>query len=193
MTSKNYANQIRIIGGVLRGRRLPVANIPGLRPTGNRMRETLFNWLQPNIVGAKCLDLFAGSGALGFEAISRGASKVVMLDNALAATLQLQRNQQLLNLPQVAILQTDTIAWLQHVENNVDGFDVIFIDPPFGSEIDLKVCNLLLDGGWIKSNTFVYLERAYKTSMTSCLPKQLVVLKERHMGQVWCGLLKQYV
>ena len=97
------SNQIRIIGGQHRGRKLDFADLPGLRPTGDRMRETLFNWLQPVMAGARCLDLFAGSGALGLEAASRGAGRVVLLDRAHRVVDQLHENVRLLRLDDVEV------------------------------------------------------------------------------------------
>ncbi len=110
MVKKNSRNQVRIIGGVHRGRKLRFPDLPGLRPSGDRVRETLFNWLQPVIQNARCLDLFAGSGALGLEAASRGAREVVMLDLAPQVVRQLEAHQALLGLAQVKIIQGGCLA-----------------------------------------------------------------------------------
>ncbi|WP_434213285.1 16S rRNA (guanine(966)-N(2))-methyltransferase RsmD [[Pseudomonas] boreopolis] len=126
------AGQIRIIGGRWRNTRLQVPNLPGLRPTGERVRETLFNWLMPKIAGARVLDLFAGSGALGLEAVSRGAASAVLVerDPGLAAQLR----QQVARLDagaQVQVVQADALAWLR--QPGQGGFDVAFVDPPFAA------------------------------------------------------------
>ena len=103
------SNQIRIIGGRHRGRKLRFPDLPGLRPSGDRSRETLFNWLQPVIAGARCLDLFAGSGALGFEAVSRGAASVVMVDRARKVVQQLSENARLLGEKRIEVIQADAV------------------------------------------------------------------------------------
>jgi 16S rRNA (guanine966-N2)-methyltransferase len=122
--------KVRIIGGRWRGTRLDVADAPGLRPTSDRVRETLFNWLQPILPGARVLDLFAGSGALGFEALSRGARSAVLVerDAKLVATLRaiaarLQGGEA------AAVVQADAMAWLHQQPDNE--FDLAFVDPPF--------------------------------------------------------------
>lgn len=122
---------VRIIGGHLRGSKLPVADRPGLRPTSDRVRETLFNWLQPRLPGARVLDLFAGTGALGFEAASRGAASVVLVerDPGLAASLREQAAR--LKVANLQVEAADARAWLAAAPG--DGFDLVFLDPPFAS------------------------------------------------------------
>jgi 16S rRNA (guanine966-N2)-methyltransferase len=121
--------KIRIIGGEYRGRRIPVAAHPGLRPTPDRVRETLFNWLGQRLEGLACLDLFAGSGALGFEAASRGAARVVMVEQDRAVFLSLQETKAVLGAAQVELVQDDALDYLQRA---TERFDVVFLDPPFG-------------------------------------------------------------
>jgi len=121
--------RVRIIGGEYRSRLLRVASRPGLRPTPDRVRETLFNWLGQDLAGRECLDLFAGSGALGFEAASRGAARVVMVENDREALQTLQTNRAALGAPQAEIIGRDALEYLAHAE---DRFDVVFLDPPFG-------------------------------------------------------------
>jgi 16S rRNA (guanine966-N2)-methyltransferase len=181
-------NQVRIIGGLHRGRRLPFANLPGLRPTGDRMRETLFNWLQPRILGARCLDLFAGSGALGLEAASRGADQVVMLDLAPQVVWQLRENVRLLHLPQVEVLQADALQWLRH---RGGCFDILFLDPPFGTDLAQEACRLLLHYGWLSDGALLYLEVDRKVGPPP-FPPGISLIKEQCMGQVWCGLARYY-
>jgi len=119
---------LRIVGGKFRSRRLRVAARPGLRPTPDRVRETLFNWLGQQLDGLDCLDLFAGSGALGFESASRGAARVVMVERDRAALAELQRSRAALNANEVEIVSADAFAWLKRSR---DRFDLVFLDPPF--------------------------------------------------------------
>jgi len=122
---------VRIIGGHWRGTKLPVADVAGLRPTSDRVRETLFNWLQPILPGARVLDLFAGSGALGLEAVSRGAREAVLVerDPALAASLR-QVAARLPDGDRVHVVCADALAWLREAPG---GFDLAFVDPPFAA------------------------------------------------------------
>ena len=120
---------MRIIAGQYRGRRIPVPALTGLRPTPDRVRETLFNWLGQWLEGVSCLDLFAGSGALGFEAASRGAAAVVMVEHARAAYNALEKTRQMLGASQVELLFEDAHAYL---ERSTREFHVVFLDPPFG-------------------------------------------------------------
>ncbi len=122
------AGKIRIIGGEFRGRRIPVADLPGLRPTPDRVRETLFNWLGQRLDGRSCLDLFAGSGALGFEAASRGAARVVMVENSRAAFTALERMAKALG-AKIDLVFSDAFEYLARPAQR---FDVVFLDPPFG-------------------------------------------------------------
>jgi 16S rRNA (guanine966-N2)-methyltransferase len=123
------AGKIRIIAGEYRGRRLQVIDRPGLRPTPDRVRETLFNWLGQRLDGLACLDLFAGSGALGFEAASRGAARVVMVENDRAVFESLKKSLAVIAAPQVELAFADAFDFLR---TGTDGFDVVFLDPPFG-------------------------------------------------------------
>jgi 16S rRNA (guanine966-N2)-methyltransferase len=121
--------KIRIIAGDYRGRRLEVVDRPGLRPTPDRVRETLFNWLGQRLDGLACLDLFAGSGALGFEAASRGAARVVMVENDRAGFESLKKSLAIIGAKQVELVFGDAFDFLKRSQ---DGFDVVFLDPPFG-------------------------------------------------------------
>jgi len=120
---------VRIIAGRHRGRRLAVPDLPGLRPTPDRVRETLFNWLGQRLDGRSCLDLFAGSGALGFEAASRGAKRVVMVEHAPAAFAALQRSRPLFPEEDIELVRGDATDYLARSDER---FDVVFLDPPFG-------------------------------------------------------------
>ena len=132
--------KVRIIAGQWRGRKLDVLDSPGLRPTPDRLRETLFNWLQQEIGAARCLDLFAGSGALGFEALSRGASEVVMVESNPALVERLNDSAESLNSEHHVIQRADAMSWLKQAKR---GFDIIFLDPPFGQNLIESCCNLI--------------------------------------------------
>jgi 16S rRNA (guanine966-N2)-methyltransferase len=146
--------KIRIIGGFWRGRKLLVPDVIGLRPTPDRLRETLFNWLMPYINDAACLDLFAGSGALGFEAISRGAQSSVLIEenNLVAQHLQ----QQLQNFPSAPIKVIHQDAFL-FLKQSPTPFDIIFLDPPFYKNL-LNPAIELLQKGWLAPRALIYIE-----------------------------------
>jgi 16S rRNA (guanine966-N2)-methyltransferase len=148
------ANRVRIIGGQYRRRLLDFPGSAGLRPTPDRVRETLFNWLGQDLAGWACLDLFAGSGALGFEAASRGAGRVVMIERDRAALAALEKNRIVLGASQVDILRADAPAWLA---NSRETFDLIFVDPPFDSGLAGPVLAEL--GIHLKSGGQAYVEQ----------------------------------
>ena len=135
--------KIRIIAGEYRGRRIPVPERPGLRPTPDRVRETLFNWLGQSLEGLSCLDLFAGSGALGFEAASRGAARVVMLEHDRAVFEILKKTRDVIGANQVELVLADAFAYLKKTS---DRFDVVFLDPPFGQNALPAAFRLLKPG-----------------------------------------------
>lgn len=125
---------LRIIGGRWRGRKIPVIETQGLRPTPNRVRETLFNWLMPDIAEARVLDLFAGSGALGLEALSRGAAEATFVENSAPAVTQLKKTLATFKAEQAIVIQRQAEDWLQ--QNHSTGqFDIVFLDPPFASAL----------------------------------------------------------
>lgn len=146
---------IRIIAGQWRGRRLPVLDRPGLRPTGDRMRETLFNWLMPELPGARCLDLFAGTGALGLEAASRGAEEVVLVERDPACAEHLRKVcAELPGNPSMQVVSADALAWL--ASSPRPRFHLVFIDPPFANDAWQSVCDALPP--WLARPAWVYLE-----------------------------------
>lgn len=172
--------QIRLIGGQWRGRKLPVLNSEGLRPTTDRVKETLFNWLMFDVRGGNCLDLFAGSGSLGFEALSRGAAEVVLVEKDTRVAQQLQRN--LASLPDAPgrVINTDALAFLQTAATP---FELVFLDPPFHRELLPNVCRLLEQGGWLSENAKIYIERE-QNSESLPLPPNWRLLKDKQAGQV---------
>ncbi|MCW8890853.1 MAG: 16S rRNA (guanine(966)-N(2))-methyltransferase RsmD [Sedimenticola sp.] len=173
-------NQVRIVGGEHRGRRLAFPDSLGLRPTSDRTRETLFNWLQPQLPGAACLDLFAGSGALGFEAASRGAGCVTLVEQNPKVVRQLQANQQLLGLSRIAVEQHDALSWL---DQEPRAFDILFLDPPFADHLLTACCEKLEQKGWLGSDPRIYLEWDLHGPAPQ-LPANWQPLKEKKAGQV---------
>lgn len=156
-TKPRRPHQLRIIGGQWRGRRLSFPDVEGLRPTPDRVRETLFNWLAPIIEGARCLDLFAGSGALSLEALSRGAAEVVMVDRDPQVIARLKENVATLSAPGAALVAADALTWLQSPHQK-STFDIVFLDPPFGYGLLDPCCKLLEERGWLAPSTYIYLE-----------------------------------
>ncbi|MGB4499019.1 MAG: 16S rRNA (guanine(966)-N(2))-methyltransferase RsmD [Methylococcaceae bacterium] len=177
-TSKK--GSLTIIGGQWRSRKIDVLDADGLRPTPNRVRETLFNWLQADIFNAQCLDLFAGSGALSFEAASRGAKNVVQIENNVAACQILKSNAEKLNATQIQIIQSDTLSYLQKSPENP--FDVVFIDPPFGSDFVAQSCEYLEKNHWLSPYAKIYIET--ETNLTLELPENWQLLKSKTAGEV---------
>jgi 16S rRNA (guanine966-N2)-methyltransferase len=173
-------NQLRIIGGRWRGRRLRFPDIEGLRPTPDRVRETLFNWLAPLIEGARCLDLFAGSGALGIEALSRGAAEVVFVERQPLAVRQLRQNLAQLGQASAQVIQADALVWLGGQSRP---FDVVFLDPPFDANRLVPVCAALERGGWLADGARIYLEAA-RDVRTLELPENWQLTREKTAGQV---------
>jgi len=179
MNSKS--NQVRIIAGQWRGRKLSFPEAHGLRPTPDRIRETLFNWLAPLIPGACCLDLFAGSGALGFEAASRGAARVVMVDHNPDIVRALRLNQQLLCADVIEILEQEAGNYLSARSGQ---FDLVFLDPPFKDPTLLaKSMRMLTDSGSLKEGARIYLEIPAKAP-EPLIPKCWAVEKQKKAGQV---------
>lgn len=173
-------NQLRIIGGEWRGRRLAFADVPGLRPTGDRIRETLFNWLAPYLPGVRCLDLFAGSGALGLEAASRGAARVVMLDTAPAVARLLREHCATLRATGVEVLQADA---LQYLGGPAQPFDIVFLDPPFHQGLLQPCCERLENHGWLASRAWIYLE-AERELGEPLVPENWELLRGKTAGEV---------
>jgi 16S rRNA (guanine966-N2)-methyltransferase len=179
---------LRIIGGTWRSRRLTFPERTGLRPTPDRVRETLFNWLQPWLPGATCLDLFAGSGALGIECLSRGAGQVVLVEKDAAAVSALRANLALLKAQGAEVVQADALAFLQ---GPARGFDIVFLDPPYDSGLLAASCAQLAAGAWIKREGLIYLEAAGDQDVP--LPSGWTLLRSKHAGQVGYHLARNDV
>lgn len=188
-SSSKDIGQVRIIGGDWRGRKLPVLNAQGLRPTSDRVRETLFNWLQFSVSGARCLDLFAGSGALGFEALSRGAGFVQFIEYSPAVAKQLTANLQTLKVPaeKANLIQGDA---LQYIHRPVEKpFDVIFLDPPFHQEMLQTVIDGLFANQFVDEHTLIYIEQE-NTENWPKLPDKWQRFRDKKTSQVVYGLFR---
>lgn len=181
-------NRVRIIGGMWRSRMIEFPDLPGLRPTPDRVRETLFNWLGQTMMEKRCLDLFAGSGALGFEAASRGASSVTMIESARPAIDALRRNREHLGANQCQIVAQDVIKTLNVLK---DTFDIIFVDPPFSSDFLPAMLPKLVD--CLNPGGMVYAEwrEPLSDAITQLPGNQWKVLRSGHAGAVFFALLSQ--
>lgn len=179
-------NKVRIIGGRWRGRKLSFATEPGLRPTPDRIRETLFNWLAPTIQGARCLDLFAGSGALGFEAASRNAGEVLLIDRSPQVIRQLQANKNLLQAGNIHIHQTTIPATLAFQPKP---FEIVFLDPPFKQDLISAACHWLLAEHYLAKGALIYLETEAEL-LTPPIPEDWEILRAKQAGQVRYYLVK---
>lgn len=178
--------QLRIIGGQWRGRKLTFPAIDGLRPTGDRLRETLFNWLQADIHGAHCLDMFAGSGALGLEALSRGAALATFIDNNTAAARAINAHLSVLQAQsQASVLCTDVIGWLNS-EPVAKPFDIIFMDPPFQQDLWNAAMAALSNSGCLAPETLVYIETPVQQALA--VPLAWSLYKEKTTSQLRCAL-----
>lgn len=180
-----HSNQVRIIGGQWRSRKLSVPAAPGLRPTPDRVRETLFNWLAPYIQGARVLDAFTGSGALFLEALSRGASSGLALDSNADATNNLRSNLALLACETAEVLHVDALDYLSSEAQH--GFDIALLDPPFHQDLLLKSCELLESNDWLNQRAWIYTESEQAPSSLS-VPHTWRLHREKHTGQVHYAL-----
>ena len=175
--------EVRIIAGLWRGRKLPVLNAEGLRPTGDRVKETLFNWLMPYIHQAECLDGFAGSGALGFEALSRQAKKVTFLELDKTVANQLKKNLQTLkcSAEQADVINQSSLDFLKQIQNQPH-FDVVFLDPPFHFGLAEQAISLLAENNWLRPNALIYVETEKDKPLIT--PENWTLLKEKNTGMV---------
>lgn len=179
---------LRIIAGQWRGRKIHFPTVAQLRPTPDRVRETLFNWLMPVITGARCLDLFAGSGALGLEALSRGASEVVFCDSNRKVTAYLNETLSLLGADNASVYTMDAIQYLKQSKRP---FDVVFLDPPYDSNVLPDCCRLLEQQHWLKDDALIYLEHRGNVSPAS-LPDNWEITREKQAGQVCYQLARRH-
>lgn len=186
---------MRIIGGRWRGRRLSVPDLPGLRPSGDRGRETLFNWLQAALPGARCVDLFAGTGVLGLEAASRGAARVVLVERAAAAVRAIEESVNILAVGdtgsfgkdcEIRVVCGDALRWLEACAPAA--INIAFVDPPFGSGLAARALELLAERECLAPGALVYLESAQAADTE--IPPGWTVEREKRLGEVRMRLLR---
>lgn len=181
------SGQLRIIGGEWRGRKLSFPAVPDLRPTPDRVRETVFNWLQMTIPGARSLDLFAGSGALGLEALSRGASSQVFVEQNPQAIASIRDHLALLNSQHGQVIKQDVLNYLNGPSQP---FDVVFLDPPYQAHILEECCHLLETRGWLADEASVYLEASSKDTQLP-IPPQWEIKRSKKAGDVGYHLARR--
>tara|TARA_B100000212_G_C27296339_1_gene499514 strand:+ start:266 stop:841 length:576 start_codon:yes stop_codon:yes gene_type:complete len=185
-SAKQATPQLRIIGGQWRGRKLPFPDRPGLRPTGDRIRETLFNWLGPHLQTAKCLDLFAGSGALGIEALSRGAAHCDFVDADREAITAVGHHLNTLDASEHSTVSGDMAE--RYLRQTKGTWDIVFVDPPFDARLGESTLTLLADSERLAEASRVYFETS--SSQPEAVPDRLYdVLHEKTAGNVCYRLL----
>ena len=180
-------NEVRIVGGQWKRSKLPVADVPGLRPTPDRVRETLFNWLGQDLSGWRCLDAFAGSGALGFEAASRGAAEVVLIERERKLAASLKAVKQRLDAVHLRVENVDALAWMARCAPA--SFELIFIDPPFDAALVAPA--LAAAARLVASGGFVYVECGAAIEPQAGVPKGLALHRHGRAGAVHFHLLRR--
>ncbi|QUX97839.1 16S rRNA (guanine(966)-N(2))-methyltransferase RsmD [Marinomonas sp. CT5] len=178
--SKAKASKLRIIAGEWRSRQLPIPDIEGLRPTPDRVRETLFNWINPYIPSAICGDLFCGSGALGLEALSRGAKHVTFVDNSRVVSQQMNKNLATLGATNANVIAQNAADFLNTTTPHA--LDLVFLDPPFRKGWLEKIIPLL-EKGWLATRAHVYIEMEKEATLPT-LPTHWSLIKEKTAGQL---------
>ncbi len=174
---------LRIIGGEWRGRKFRFRDGEGLRPTADRVRETLFNWLAMDIHGAHCLDLYAGSGALGLEALSRGAASCILVDNSERACADIRSRLSELRCERGKVHRADALSFLERTPTRDEVADIVFLDPPFGRDLLGSTCRQLESGGWLRDEARIYLERA-RREPEPVVPQNWLLHREKTAGEV---------
>lgn len=185
--NKQASGQIRIIGGQHRGRRLPVHDIEGLRPTTDRVKETLFNWLMMDIRDAHVLDCFAGAGSLGFEAASRFAQQVTFIELDKTAASQLKQNCDTLKLNSANVINDNALHYLAKEQSG--SFDIAFVDPPFNKGLAMQACELLEQHNHLNESAFIYVE--VEKELVFNAPQNWQLVKEKAAGQVMSRLYQR--
>lgn len=179
--------EVRIIAGSWRGRKLKVKDVKDLRPTPDRVRETLFNWLAPILPGAYCLDLFAGSGVLGFEALSRGAAFAILVDQSKEVIALLREEAERFKVDNIEIYQAKVPEELRLSHGP---FDVVFLDPPYQSDLLIKTSEFLETQGYLAKEAYIYLEADHAIKDNE-LPENWRLVKSQKAGQVFYHLAKR--
>jgi len=183
---RGYRNEFRIIGGQWRRRRLKFPEFPGIRPSPDRVRETLFNWLMHDLPGRRCLDLFAGSGALGLEALSRGAASVVFVDRERRVIEALREHLAALGTTHADTVQAEALDFLR---GPAKPFDLVFLDPPFNSPLLAESLTALQHGSWCTPRALIYME--YPRAARVALPLGWQVVCGSHAGRVGFSLARR--
>lgn len=181
------AHTLRIIGGQWRGRKLEFPEVDAIRPTPDRVRETVFNWLQHDIADARCLDLFAGSGALGFEALSRGAAHVTFVDREPRIARYLRETLARFQSQGGEVQTADAMQWLRE---SSPPYDVVFLDPPFATNVLTEACKRLESNGWLKPRALIYVESPADAGPPA-LPNNWETIKSKTAGQVGYHLARR--
>ena len=186
-SGNSKAGRLRIVAGNWRSRLLDIADVEGLRPTSERIRETLFNWLTPHLNGARCLDLYAGTGALGLEALSRGAASAVFVERGPVAERQLRKNIELLGAENAKIIPSGALEFLRSAAPTP--FDIVFLDPPYAGNLLGETCRLLVDTHQLADDALIYLEDERSRGEPE-LPRGWTILKDKTAGKVRYMLAK---
>jgi len=184
--NRSLPGRLRIVAGKWRSRLLQIIDEPELRPTPERIRETLFNWLSSATAGARCLDLFAGTGALGIEALSRGAAHVVFIEKSATLAGKIRKNLTGLKATNAEVYQRDALDYLR--KTDPQPFDIVFLDPPFETDLLADLCKVLGENGWLARNAIVYLERG-KDQAKPALPDGWDITHEKVAGEVSYSLV----
>ncbi len=184
--AQRNAGKLRIIAGTLRGSRIDVSDSDGLRPTSDRVRETLFNWLAPMIEGSRCLDLFAGTGALGIEAISRGADKCTFIERDRDLARQLEETLSRLKVGNARVVNADAMSWLRQP---AQAFDLVFLDPPFDSDLWADAAARLEANGWLAAEALIHVESP--PGAVLALPPNWRLRREAQAGCVHFALYRR--
>ncbi|MCP5347608.1 MAG: 16S rRNA (guanine(966)-N(2))-methyltransferase RsmD [Gammaproteobacteria bacterium] len=189
MKAKYDTGSLRIIGGRWRSRKLTFPAVDQLRPTANRIRETLFNWLQNGVTGSRCLDLYAGSGACGLEALSRGAGQVTFLEKNPLAAGAIRNNLAVLGESNMPVISADVLSWLAAPGTDCQ-FDIVFIDPPYKANLEVASCQALESSGLLRDGSLIYLE-SDKELPESLFPANWRLLRSKRAGAVHYVLLER--
>lgn len=181
---RNTQGRIRIIAGAWRGRMLPVADLPGLRPTTDRIRETVFNWLQAEVPDARCLDLFAGTGSLGLEALSRGAKHCDFVEQLAPAQKMLNEALRTLKASDRGTIHNSEA--IRFLTTAVEPYDLVFLDPPFDGDLLGSACETLNDSKLLRQDSLIYIEQSAKDALA--IPENWVERRSKRTGGVFYGL-----
>ena len=185
-----YRNTVRIIGGKFRSRKVSFPDLLGLRPTTGRIRETLFNWLRNSVPNSNCLDLFAGSGTLGFEAASRGAASVIFIESNTQAAKAIGKNLTLLDIKNSFCYRINAQQYLEKIQGTEVQFEIVFLDPPFTKSGLYSYCKMLEECGCLKNESKIYLESPEQLRW-ELIPDSWNELKSKKAGQVYFYLFER--